>query len=328
MPELRWGFVGTGRIANWMATVLSGMPGAQLKAVASRSIASARGFASRHGAELSFASWSEMLALEGIDAVYVATPTALREEICLAAAAAGKHVLCEKPFVDLPSLRRIVAACRSNGVAFMDATHFVHHPRTAAIRQCRDELVGRPSSLDSSFLIPLGDRSDIRYDPGLEPLGALGDLGWYNLRATLEYLSPLAELRSARVHLKRDRDSGAIIAVEGSLVFDDGSESNWRCGFNAANPKTDLRLSGPGGLITVDNFVSEAADGSASYRQTMASSRATAPRLIEVESAWSGPALMFQDFSAALVDPMLRGRWMESSERNQTLLDAVLDAAD
>ncbi len=327
-PALRWGFVGTGKIAGWMAAVLRDMPGAQLAAVASRSAVSAQAFASRHSAERGFAFWAEMLAWDGIDAVYVATPTARREEICIAAAQAGKHVLGEKPFTSLPSLKRITAACREHGVAFMDATHFVHHPRTAAILERRDELVGRPSALDSSFLVPLGDRSDIRYDRSLEPLGALGDLGWYTLRATLEYLSPLAALRSINARLRRDRHSGAIIGGAGSLVFEDGRVSTWRCGFDAETPIIKLRLSGPLGQIAMDNFVGDEADGSASYRPARASGTAAAPSLIRVGSHYPSPALMFQDFAVAARDPMLRDRWIEASERTQGLLDAVQDAAE
>ncbi len=322
-PVLRWGFLGTGRIASWMADVLRNTPRGHLAAVASRSAASAEAFAKRHGAERGFHSWAEMLAWSGIDAVYVATPTALREEICVAAAKAGKHVLGEKPFASLPSLERITAACRENEVAFMDATHFVHHPRTAAILARRDERVGRPRSLDSSFLVPLGDRGDIRYDPRLEPLGALGDLGWYNLRATLEYLSPLAALRSVSARLRRDRHSGAIIGGEGSLVFEDGCVSAWRCGFDAEAPIIALRLSGPLGQVAMDNFVGEEADGSASYRPIELASTDARPRLVRVESTLSGPALMFQDFAAAARDPLLRDRWVEASERTQALLDAV-----
>jgi predicted dehydrogenase len=58
------------------------------------------------------------------------------------AAASGKHVLGEKPFANLPSLRRITAACRKKGVGFMDGTHFVHHPRTAHIKNTLREKIG------------------------------------------------------------------------------------------------------------------------------------------------------------------------------------------
>jgi predicted dehydrogenase len=326
-PRLRWGFVGTGKIANWMADVVRSTPAAELAAVASRSTSSALAFATRHGAGKGLDSWAEMISWDGIDAVYVATPTALREEICITAANAGKHVLAEKPFASLPSLRRITAACRDNGVAFMDATHFVHHPRTAAILARRGEITGRPRSLDSSFLVPLGNRGDIRYDPAVEPLGALGDLGWYNMRATLEYLSPAAELRSVSTRLRQDAETGAIIAGGGSLAFEDGTVSAWRCGFDADAPVIQLTLSGPLGQIAMDNFVGEDQDGSASYRHSSAANAAAAATLVCVESRFSGPALMFQDFAAAARDTVLRDRWIQASERTQALLDAVREAA-
>lgn len=325
---LRWGFVGTGNISNWMADVLRSTPGAVLAAVASRSSASADAFATRHGAGRGFGSWVEMLRCKDVDAVYVATPTALREEIGVAAADAGKHVLAEKPFASLPSLQRITAACRANGVCFMDATHFVHHPRTTAVLKCASEIITEPQSLDSSFLIPLPDRGNIRYDPALEPLGALGDLGWYNVRATLEYLAPVAGLRSASTRLRRDPTTLAIIAGDGSLSFEDGTRSAWRFGFNAETPEIGLRLSGACGHIEMDNFVGEEPDGSASYRFCKVPVTQAAATRVSIESRFSGPSLMFQDFSAAASDAALRDRWMQASERTQALLDEVLRVAE
>lgn len=326
-PWLRWGFVGTGNIANWMADVVRRDPTAELAAVASRSLDTASAFATRHGASRAFGSWVEMLAWKEIDAVYVATPTALREEICVAAANAGRHVLGEKPFAGLASLRRITAACRDNGVAFMDATHFVHHPRTAEIVASKSERTGEPQSLDLSFQVALADRSDIRYDPTLEPLGALGDLGWYNMRAVVEYLAPEAGLRSVSTRLHRDKKTGAIIAGAGLLNFEDGTVSSWRCGFDAEVPAIDLKLSGRLGEISMENFVGENEDGAASYRYSSAGAADGDAALIRVESRFSGPSLMFQDFAASAGDASLRERWIRASERTQSLLDAAWEAA-
>jgi predicted dehydrogenase len=321
---LRWGFVGTGKIASWMADVVRKTPGAELAAVASRGFDTASAFATRHGAGRPFGSWAEMLAWEGIDAVYVATPTALREEICVAAAARGKHVLCEKPFATLASLRRITAACRDHGVAFMDATHFVHHPRTAEILARAGDITGGPRSLDSSFLVTLADRSDIRYDPALEPLGALGDLGWYHMRGVVEYLSPECGLRSVHARLRRDPQTGAIVAGEGSLTFEDDAAASWRCGFDADAVEIDLTLSGRLGAIHMENFVGEEAGGSATYQVSRVGEAATRTR---VSSPFPGPSLMFQAFAASAEDTSLRECWIRASERTQSLLDAVRDAA-
>jgi len=326
--DLNWGFVGTGNIANWMAQVVQGTPGAQLAAVASRNAATAAAFATRHRVPKAFDSWAGMLAWEGIDAVYVATPTALREEICVAAAHAGKHVLAEKPFASLPSLLRITAAARTHNVAFMDATHFVHHPRTRAIHAQMNETTGPPHALDSSFLVSLGNRDDIRYSPDLEPLGALGDLGWYNMRATLEYLAPASNLRSVSARVRRDPRTEAIIGGIGALTFEDSRESAWRCSFEADAPVIELRLCGSLGQIVMDNFVGEEPDRSASYRYARAATGDTAETLVNVASNFSGPSLMFQDFAAAVVDHALRDRWILASERTQALLDAVYMAAE
>jgi predicted dehydrogenase len=310
-----------------MAAVVPGSPAAVLSAVASRRPDSARAFADAHGAGRAFDSWRDMLDWGGIDAVYVATPTSLREEIAVAAASAGKHVLGEKPFASLASLQRITAACRAHRAAFMDATHFVHHPRFAAVCEGLDETIGRPRSLDSRFLVGLRNREDIRYDPALEPLGALGDLGWYNMRASLEYLPPGGWPLTVEAAMARDEQTGAVIAAEGRFAFDDGSLSVWRCSFVADGADIGLRLSGPRGTIRMDDFVGENGDGTASYRYAEGAEASAVERAVHVASPRSGPARMFEDCRAAAADPSLREPWMRASERTQALLDAVLDAA-
>ena len=169
---LRWGVVGTGSIANGMARMIKQAAGSELAAVASRKMETGKEFASRHGIPRVFDSWKKMLSSKDVDAVYVATPTSAREEICLFAASQGKHVLGEKPFANLPSLRRITAACRQNRVGFMDGTHFVHHPRTAQIKAALREKIGAPWTIDSAFQFLLTDADNIRLDPVLEPYGA------------------------------------------------------------------------------------------------------------------------------------------------------------
>ncbi|MEJ2287518.1 MAG: Gfo/Idh/MocA family oxidoreductase [Deinococcales bacterium] len=285
-------------------------------------------FAAAHGAERAFGDWRELLRWEGVDAVYVATPTGPREERAVAAARAGRHVLAEKPFASLPSLRRITASCRDSGVCFMDATHFVHHPRFRAVRERTPATVGTTRSLETRFLVSLTDRGDIRYDAALEPLGALGDLGWYNMRATVEYLAADAPLKSVRAALDRDPDTGAVTAAEGSLEFENGAASRWRCAFTAPAVDIGLRLAGPDGEISMDDFVGEAEDHSASFRCSQGRDGHALRNTVRIESALSGPALMFRHFAAAVANSELREPWIRASERTQALLDAVLEAAE
>ncbi|HEU5138015.1 MAG TPA: Gfo/Idh/MocA family oxidoreductase [Steroidobacteraceae bacterium] len=169
-----------------------------------------------HGIPGAFGSWSEMLASNTVDAVYVATPTSVREEVCLLAAANGKHVLGEKPFANLPSLRRITSACRKNGVGFM-------------------------------------------------PYGAIGDAGWYNMRAAVEYTAPGVKVVGADAYVRRDKRSKAVITGSGVIAFSDGSTNTWNCGFESGAANMDLRISGPAGQISLHDFVFIPGDGAPEY---------------------------------------------------------------
>jgi predicted dehydrogenase len=322
-PVIRWGLVGTGAIANSMATVINKVPSGKLVAVSSRRMESARAFAAEYGAERAFDDWAEMIAWDGIDAVYVATPTGVREEISIAVANHGKHVLAEKPFMSLPSLERIIAACQVNDVGFMDGTHFGHHPRTSAIREAMSEQVGWPWSLTSTFQFALPDRGNIRYNPDLEPMGAVGDVGWYCMRALVEYLPPDLDVRALETYLRRDPGTGAAVAGSGVLQFRDGTTSTWNCGFDAGAVFVDLCLTGAKGVVTVDGFTSNNADGSADYRLHRGGWGTTEAKTIHIDSEYTSSELMFEDFAAMTVDNGLRERSIGDSLRTQRLLDEV-----
>ena len=324
LPVVRWGFVGTGGIANSMARTLTNVPAAALAASSSRRMDSAKAFAEKHGATRAFDSWQEMLSWDGIDAVYVATPTSVREEICIAAAKAGKHVLGEKPFASLASVRRITDTCRENGVAFMDGTHFAHHPRTLKLRNELDTMLGQRRTVDSVFQFPLTDKSNIRLNPDLEPMGAIGDAGWYNMRAIVEFLDDGFEIDGLRTFLRRDTETGAVVGASGVLAFTDGSSSTWNCGFDAGAVMTNLRIDGIKGSIDIDNFLGQDKDGSASYRFRSGGWWVeSVDKKTRVESSLPGAALMFEDFAAQIHNPHLRDQWTDATRRTQALLDAV-----
>ena len=327
VKTLRWGIVGTGGIANSMAGMIRMADAAAIGAVSSRRMETAQAFADDHDVPNAFDSWQEMIDSDLVDAIYVATPTSVREEICIAAARGGKHVLGEKPFASLPSVERITAACRDNDVAFMDGTHFVHHPRTLDIRQHRQERLGFVWSVASAFQFNLEDRGNIRFNPGLEPMGAIGDAGWYNMRAAVEYLPPDVVLDTVSAHLRRDAETGAAISGTGVLEFTDGSTSTWNCGFDSGAVVMDLRITGTEGVINIDDFLGQNRDGSADLLYRKGGWGDSASEEITIPSAKPGAALMFEDMAAAAADPSLRKQWMLATERTQALLDAAWAAA-
>lgn len=323
MKTLRWGIVGTGSIASSMAGMIKLADAAEIAAVSSRRLESANAFAEQHGVPQQFDSWQAMIESAEVDAIYVATPTSTREEICIAAAKGGKHVLGEKPFASQPSVNRIVAACRDNDVAFMDGTHFVHHPRTLDIKQRRDERLGFAWSVASVFQFDLPDRSNVRFDPGLEPMGAIGDAGWYNMRAAVEYLPAAAKLETASTSLRRDEQTGAAISGAGVLSFSDGSTSTWNCGFDAGAAVTDLRITGARGVITINDFLGQNPDGSADFLYLRGGGDQGTTDQIKILSEKPGAVLMFEDMAAAAADASLREQWMSATARTQALLDAA-----
>lgn len=322
---LRWGIVGTGGIANSMAPMIHQASNAELVAVSSRKMETAKKFAGKHNVGKSFDSWSDMGDWKGVDAIYVATPTSVREEICVAMANNGKHVLGEKPFASLPSLRRITSACRDNGVGFMDGTHFVHQARTAHIKSNMQGMVGWPWSVASAFQFGLTDLSNIRLNPQLEPYGAIGDAGWYNMRAAVEYLSPEVEIVSVDAYLRRENQNNAVVSGSGVIVFDDGSTTTWNCGFESGAGVMDLRISGAAGVIKLDDFLTQRPpDQPASFEYREGWSKT---RMIEVPAAKPGAAMMFEDFAAMIGNRDLLDASVRASERTQEWLDAVWNSA-
>ncbi len=143
---LRWGLVGASTIAReWMVAAMRAA-GGSVELVVSANADRGRVFAEAQGIPRSTTSLEEILADSDIDAVYVSTTNELHKAQVLAAAAAGKHVLCEKPLaLTLPDARQMVAACRAAGVVM--GTN--HHLRNAVTHRAMQELIaagriGRP----------------------------------------------------------------------------------------------------------------------------------------------------------------------------------------
>lgn len=263
-PSLRIGFVGTGYIANVVARAALETQRVQVAGVASRDVARAAAFCASHRlADTSrpFGDWRELVAWDGIDAVYLAAPTVARTEMAVAAANHGKHLLVEKPFTNVAAVDTMLEACRANGVAFLDATHFVHHPRHQLLRRTLFERIGTLLALNATFTFPSMDRANIRHDPSLEPTGAWGDMGWYAMRALVEFTSDEATLTHASAIARVDAESGAVVRSDGVLQLSSGCTATWDVAFDIGTCLMDLHLMGTDGRVRLDDFVLDWAGG-------------------------------------------------------------------
>lgn len=136
--QLRFGIIGCARIARKLARAMSLAPNATLYAVGSRSLAKADEFAALvglSGAVKTYGSYDQVLDDPCVDAVYLPLPTSLHVHWAVVAASKKKHLLLEKPTaLDAAELDRILEACRSNGVQFMDGSMWLHHPRNRKMK--------------------------------------------------------------------------------------------------------------------------------------------------------------------------------------------------
>jgi predicted dehydrogenase len=139
MNPLRFAIIGTGNIANFHAQSIELVPGAELVAVHSRRAAPGQQFAAQHGCEF-VSDLQTLLSRADIDAVCLTTPSGTHAELGIAAARAGKHVLCEKPLDTTPArIDELVAACDQNDVKLGAIFQARFGPGAHALKRAVDE---------------------------------------------------------------------------------------------------------------------------------------------------------------------------------------------
>jgi predicted dehydrogenase len=221
MTTLRWGILSTANIAT--QKVIPGIKkGARCEvvAIASRDAAQASRAAERLAIPRSHGSYEALLTDPDVDAVYIPLPNHLHAEWTIAAARAGKHVLCEKPLaLTAADAERMIDVCREEGVRLMEAFMYRLHPSWVAVRELvQSGRIGRLVAVQSWFSYFNDDPNNIRNvrDYGG---GALYDIGCYcvNLSRLLFAGEP------SRVEGSVVRDAtGTDVLTSGLLEFDRG----------------------------------------------------------------------------------------------------------
>lgn len=217
--------------------------GVEIVAVAARSFDRARASAETWGAARAYGSYDELLADPGVDAVYIATPAALHHRWTLAALAAGKDVLCEKPLAsNAAEAREMVAAAESTGRILMEAFHWRYHPLVAQVGELiASGRLGRIEHVHGVFDLPAGHipRTDIRWDLRLGG-GALMDLGCYPAQWVRWVMGAEPRVVSAEATCPVPDVDATFVA---QLEFPDGGTGTIRCSMEAADiDGPDIRL--------------------------------------------------------------------------------------
>jgi predicted dehydrogenase len=134
-------------------------------AVAARDVARAEKFARKHKIPKVYATYDDVIADPDVDAIYNPLPNALHAKWTLKAIAAGKHVLCEKPFTsNATEAEEVAAAADGSGLVVMEAFHYRYHPLAQRMHDvvAGGEL-GKLERVETTMCIPLPMFKDIRY---------------------------------------------------------------------------------------------------------------------------------------------------------------------
>lgn len=181
MNTLYWGILGTGSIAHRFAQALAQTTSGKLVAVGSRSQASALAFAEKYEGVQPHGSYRELLADPEVQAVYISTPHPQHAESAIAAARAGKHILCEKPAtMNAREAEAVIAEAKKHGVFFMEAFMYRCHPQTARIVEViRSGVLGEIFQIEADFSFQTEYRPESRLFSRELGGGGILDVGCY-----------------------------------------------------------------------------------------------------------------------------------------------------
>jgi predicted dehydrogenase len=254
MSPLRIGILGAAKIAPAaLIRPARALPDVEVVSVAARDPDRARHYADKHGIKRVHPTYEALIGDPDIDAVYNPLPNGLHGRWTLAAIAAGKHVLCEKPFTaNADEAATVARAGDVAGLVVMEAFHYRHHPLAARMREVVDQgLIGEVRHIEAWMCFPLPNRRDIRYRLDLAG-GATMDAGCYALNMIRLMAGAEPEVVSARAKLSSPGVDRAMVA---DLSFADGRTarmhtSMWssevlRIGVRVTGDRGELRVLNP-----------------------------------------------------------------------------------
>lgn len=297
IEPLRWGVLGaTSRVARLaVLPAIVASPHARLVAAATRAAgeeATVAGLAVELGGARVDARYDEVIEDPEVEAVYVPLPNGLHAEWTRRAAAAGKHVLCEKPLSPDPAeARAMVDACNEAGVILAEAYMTPFHPRSRQLKETvASGALGELCFARAAFTFPLDRSDDHRWDP-IMGAGALADVGVYCLAPLLSAAGrrPVAVAASARLTSRR-----VDASLSGWLDFGGGFVAFVECSFEVPERQV-LEFVGTEGAVRVEGAFT-AGRGDSGFDVHGRDGRTT-----HVETASADPyRAMVEDFAAVV----------------------------
>ena len=234
MDQVGVGIIGAGFVGGLHVEALSRVPGARVVAISSPTPGHAAALAERHHVPHHFADYRAMLERADIQLVTLALPNYLHCQATIDAAAAGKHVVCEKPMaLNLEECDRMIAACQAAGVKLMYAEELCFAPKYVRAKQLADEgALGRVYLVKQSEC-HYGPHSDWFWNADLSGGGVLMDMGCHSIefaRWVFGRPRPLSVYAQIGTYVHQDRTRGedhsvCVVEYEGDRIG--VAENSW-----------------------------------------------------------------------------------------------------
>ena len=249
-----WGIVGPGEIAGVFARALARSGAGTIRGVMGRTPERTGTFAHTFGGKVA-PSLDDLLSMDDVDAVYIATPHPMHARAASAALTAGKAVLCEKPMTtDAEATRALVSLSRSTHTPLVEAWMYRTHPQIArAIELVTSGAIGRIRRIDAGFGVACEDQTPERLRSPALGGGVIYDIGGYPLSAvtmlthSLGYALDSITLGSAEGQLL---DTGVEIDTDASLTIAGEIPVRVGCSFRRALGLF-VEIEGEAGTITL-----------------------------------------------------------------------------
>ncbi len=250
LDPVSWGVIGTADIA--LRKVIPAMQMSEVSrvdAIASRTEHRAAEAAARLGIPKWYGSYEQLLADPSIEAVYIPLPNHVHAEWTIAAAGAGKHVLCEKPLaLTSADVSRMAERCSAEGVKLMEAFMYRLHPMWVEVRRLIDDgAIGAVRSIESVFTYFNEDPEDIRNKVEAGG-GTLYDIGCYPINVARMLFGSEPTVVGATI--QRDSRFGTDVVTSALLEFD-GGHASFMCS-TQLEPDQRVSIHGTDGRLVVE----------------------------------------------------------------------------
>lgn len=235
--SIRWGILGTGKIAHLVASDLALLPDAALTAVGSRSQDRADAFGDTFDVPQRYASYEALVTSADVDVVHVATPHPFHVEHATLALEAGCGVLCEKPLaINAQQAEELIDTARAQDQFLMEAMWTRFLPVMEDVRRLvlEEEALGDVHLLQADIGVTMEvDPTHRLFDPALGG-GALLDLGVYPMALTFDLFGPPDEVTSSVVLGSTGVDEQCAVIFD----YDDGLQAVWHASLRADAGRT------------------------------------------------------------------------------------------